>query len=70
MGIYGIQRWSQIKGKHKQFQKEIIEKDAPKRTKSASALITNQDNRVVAIYFVMKNKGTSLPAILDIGMEQ
>lgn len=57
----------QIKGKRKQLHREMIEQDAPRRTKSASALITNPEHIAVAIYYDMKNKGASLPVILASG---
>lgn len=57
----------QIKGKRKQIHREMVEQDAPRRTKKASALITNPEHIAVAIYYDMKNKGSSLPIILASG---
>ncbi|MDR3144617.1 MAG: type III secretion system export apparatus subunit SctU [Puniceicoccales bacterium] len=57
----------QIKGKRKQLHREMIEQDAPRRTKQSSVLITNPEHIAVAVYYNMKNKGTSLPIILATG---
>lgn len=57
----------QIKGKRKQIHREMVEQDAPRRTKQSSALITNPEHVAVAIYYNMKNMGASLPIILATG---
>jgi type III secretion protein U len=57
----------QIKGKRKQIHREMIEQDAPRRTKHASALITNPEHIAVAIYYNIEGGGSSLPIILASG---
>jgi type III secretion protein U len=57
----------QIKGKRKQLHREMIEQDAPRRTKQSSVLITNPEHIAVAVYYNMKSKGSSLPIILATG---
>ncbi|MDR1595612.1 MAG: type III secretion system export apparatus subunit SctU [Puniceicoccales bacterium] len=56
-----------IKGKRKQLHREMVEQDAPRKTKQASALVTNPEHIAVAIYYDFKNQGTSLPIILASG---
>ncbi|MDR2738163.1 MAG: type III secretion system export apparatus subunit SctU [Puniceicoccales bacterium] len=60
----------QIKGKRKQLHREMVEQDAPRKTKQSSVLITNPQHIAVAVYYNMKNKGTSLPIILATGQGQ
>jgi type III secretion protein U len=57
----------QIKGKRKQLHREMIEQDAPRRTKQSSVLITNPKHIAVAVYYNMKGRGSSLPIILATG---
>ncbi|MDR1413780.1 MAG: type III secretion system export apparatus subunit SctU [Puniceicoccales bacterium] len=57
----------QIKGKRKQLHREMVEQDAPRKTKQSSALVTNPEHIAVAIYYDFKAKGTSLPIILASG---
>lgn len=57
----------QIKGKHKQLHREMIEQDAPRRRKSTSPLIIKPGYIVVVLYYDMKKKGPSLPVILANG---
>jgi type III secretion protein U len=57
----------QIKGKRKQLHREMVEQDAPRKTKQSSVLITNPEHIAVAIYYDLKNRGTSLPIILATG---
>ena len=57
----------QIKGKRKQLHREMIEQDAPRRTKQSSVLVTNPEHIAVALYYNMEGKGTSLPVILATG---
>jgi type III secretion protein U len=57
----------QIKGKRKQLHREMIDQDAPRRTKQSSVVITNPEHIAVAVYYNMKSKGTSLPIILATG---
>jgi type III secretion protein U len=56
-----------IKGKRKQLHREMVEQDAPRRTKQSSVLITNPEHIAVAIYYNMKDKSGSLPIILASG---
>ncbi|MDR1457802.1 MAG: type III secretion system export apparatus subunit SctU [Puniceicoccales bacterium] len=57
----------QIKGKRKQIHREMVEQDAPRRTKQSSVLITNPEHIAVAVYYNMKGRGSSLPIILATG---
>lgn len=57
----------QIKGKRKQIHREMIEQDAPRKTKQSSVLVTNPEHIAVALYYNMKNRGSSLPIILATG---
>jgi type III secretion protein U len=45
----------------------MVEQDAPRKTKQASALVTNPEHIAVALYYDLKNSGTSLPIILAAG---
>ncbi|MDR1433219.1 MAG: type III secretion system export apparatus subunit SctU [Puniceicoccales bacterium] len=57
----------QIKGKRRQLHREMVEQDAPRKTKQSSALVTNPEHIAVALYYDIKSRGTTLPIILATG---
>ncbi|MDR2806546.1 MAG: type III secretion system export apparatus subunit SctU [Puniceicoccales bacterium] len=58
----------QIKGKRKQIHKEMIEEDAPQRTKQASAVVTNPEHIAVALLYDFERPIFPLPLVIAKGV--